>query len=105
MNIQDYAVTLKDNRTGVNVDWALYEDIIASLEKRGAILCQKAYEYDSKGILHVHCYFQAKKNFFWAKCIPKGIHRDVRVLKSPIDKKAWAHYLMKPDLAQYSFQD
>lgn len=104
-NLEHYAITLKENRQRIIPQEATYSPILEALQTRGVNIRRRAYELDSHGRLHCHFYAIARKGFLWSRSIPKGMHRDVKVLDKLSERKAWDWYLQKPDLAAYAFID
>lgn len=80
------------------IDWLTYASTC------GLTLEKYCFEYDPKGLLHLHGIIYAKSNFYKARVLKKGFHQKIDKLETQKDIVKWMIYMHK-DYSNPSLND
>jgi len=73
----------------------IYEDWLAYAGACGLVLDKYCFEFDPKGLLHLHGVFRAKSNYYKNRVLRKGFHQHILKLESQDDIVRWMIYIHK----------
>jgi len=65
------------------------------LEHVVLVLDKYCFEFDPKGLLHLHGVFRAKSNYYKNRVLRKGFHQHILKLESQDDIVRWMIYIHK----------
>jgi len=72
-----------------------YEDWLAYAAACGLTLEKYCFEFDPKGLLHLHGIVKARSNFYKNRVLRKGFHQHICKLESQEDIVRWMIYMHK----------
>lgn len=97
-----YAVTIKYNvGPADSVLRCHYEVWVERAIEKGLEVHKMAYEYDSKGRLHIHLLASGRNNMYQKKYVLRGYNQDIQKLNTQEDKFRWEEYLDKATESTY----
>lgn len=84
----EYVISLADLKKD-------YEDWLTYAATCGLIMEKYCYEFDPKGLLHLHGIVRAKSNFYKKRVLKKGFHQHIEKLETQDDIVKWMIYIHK----------
>lgn len=93
---QAYAVTIKQIQQGYNpTKVETYQTLLEMLRCHKGIEAESQFETDSRGRIHLHGIFQARKNLLVTRFKKQYWHIHIQPLATQADMDNWIKYIRK----------
>jgi len=102
MSDTNYAITIKNILSNhQSTEQELSDLFVAIVNRHKGIYVDHVYERDSRGILHLHGHFMARKGIRKNLYKRYGYHIHIDCLKSIDDLKNWVTYMYKDERSDW----